>query len=257
MLCRFSSMAELDFNAPPPRTGSGSFASTHWSVVLLAGATPSPAAREALEKLCRAYWYPLYVFVRRQGHGPNEAQDLTQGFFAHLLADESLGRADPDKGRFRSFLIGALKHFLINEWQREHRQKRGGGCVTFSLEDEEAEARFAAEPADEWTPERAYDRRWAEALLEQVLEQLGREFADAGLTARFEALKVFLLAGPEPECYAAVAARLGLSESAAKSAIHRLRQRYGELIRAEIAQTVADPAEMEAEMRHLFSVLCG
>ena len=250
-------MAASDSNAPLPLAGRDSFASTHWSVVLLAGCTPSPASRAALEKLCRVYWYPLYVFVRRQGHVAEEAQDLTQGFFAHLLETESIGRAEPDKGRFRSFLIGALKHFLVNEWQREHRQKRGGGCVTFSLDDAEAQERFEAEPADELTPERAYERRWAEAVLEEVLARLNDEFVAAGLAGRFEALKVFLIAGQEPASYGAVASQLGLSESAAKSAIHRLRHRYGELIRAEIGQTVASPAEVDAEMRHLFEVLCG
>ena len=237
--------------------GGERFPTTHWSVVLQAGHTPTPQSQAALEKLCRAYWYPLYAFIRRQGHGPEEAQDLTQAFFAHFLASESLHRADPRKGRFRSFLLGALKHFLVNEWQREHRQKRGGGFAVFSLEELDPETRLAAEPADELTPELAYERRWAEAVLAQVLVRLRGEFASDGQAARFEALKVFLLAGQEPASYVAVAAQLGLSEAAVKSAIYRMRQRYGELIRAEIAHTVASPAEVEDELRHLLAVLCG
>jgi RNA polymerase sigma-70 factor (ECF subfamily) len=233
------------------------FATTHWSVVLQAGHTPSPQSQAALERLCRAYWYPLYTFIRRQGHGPDEAQDLTQEFFAHLLESDSFSRADPRKGRFRSFLLGALKHFLVNEWQRAHRLKRGGGCAFFSLDDTDAEARLAAEPAGELTPETAYERRWAEAVLAQVLDRLRGEFAAGGQGERFEALKVFLLAGQEPGSYADVARQLGLGETAVKSAIYRLRLRYGELIRAEIAHTVASPVEVEDELRHLLAVLCG
>jgi RNA polymerase sigma-70 factor (ECF subfamily) len=191
------------------------------------------------------------------GHRPDEAQDLTQAFFAHLLESESLSRADPRKGRFRSFLLGALKYFLVNEWQREHRLKRGGGCAVFSLDETDPETRLATEPADELTPEMAYERRWAEAVLAQVLDRLRSEFAAGGQVERFNALKVFLLAGQEPASYAEVAAQLGLSEAAVKSAIYRLRQRYGELIRAEIAHTVASPAEVEDELRHLLTVLCG
>jgi RNA polymerase sigma-70 factor (ECF subfamily) len=223
--------------------------------VLQAGHTSSSQSHAALEKLCRAYWYPLYTFIRRQGYGPDDAQDLTQQFFAHLIEGESFSRADPRKGRFRSFLLGALKHFLINEWQREHRQKRGGGCSVFSLDEMDPETRLAAEPADELTPEMAYERRWAEAVLMQVLERLRCEFAAGGQGERFEALKTFLLAGQEPASYAEMAAQLGLSEVAVKSAIYRLRQHYGELIRAEISQTLASPAEVEDELRHLLSVL--
>lgn len=246
---------ESDLSGPVP--GGKRFPTTHWSIVLQAGHTPSPRSQAALEKLCRAYWYPLYTFVRRQGHGPDAAQDLTQAFFAHFLETDSLKRADPCKGRFRSFLVGALKHFLVNEWLREHRQKRGDGYVVFSLDEMDPETRLAIEPTDELTPELAYERRWAEAVLAQVLVRLQREFAADGQAGRFEALKVFLLAGQEPASYAAVAAQLGLSEAAVKSAIYRMRQRYGELIRAEIAHTVASPAEVEDELRHLLAVLCG
>jgi RNA polymerase sigma-70 factor (ECF subfamily) len=236
--------------------GGERFATTHWSVVLHARNTPSPQSQAALEKLCRTYWYPLYAFIRRQGHGTDEAQDLVQGFFVHLLQSNSLSRADPAKGRFRSFLLGALKHFLVNEWQQARRLKRGGGCPLLSLDEAEVETRLAAELSDELTPELAYDRRWAEAVLAQVLVRLQSEFAAGGQAERFEALKVFLPAGQEPASYADVAAQLGLSESAVKSAIHRLRHRYGELIRAEIANTVTSPDEVEDELRHLLAVLC-
>jgi RNA polymerase sigma factor (sigma-70 family) len=250
-------MVPSESNLNSPIGGGGRFATTHWSVVLEAGHESSPQSKAALEQLCRAYWYPLYTFIRRQGRGPEEAQDLTQEFFAHLLASDSFGRADPAKGRFRSFLLGALKHFLVNEWQREHRLKRGGGCLFLSLDEVDAETRLALEPTDELTPEMAYERRWAEAVLAQVLERLQGEFAAAGQEARFAGLKVFLLAGQEPASYAEVAVPLGLSEAAVKSAIHRMRQRYGDLIRAEIAQTLASPAEVEDELRHLLAVLSG
>jgi RNA polymerase sigma factor (sigma-70 family) len=247
--------SQSDSSAPLP--GGERFATTHWSVVLQASDTPSPQSQAALDRLCRAYWYPLYAFIRRQGRGPEEAQDLTQEFFAHLLESGSFSRADPRKGRFRSFLLGALKHFLVNEWQHEHRLKRGGGYAFFSMDDIDPDTGLATELADELTPEMAYERRWAEAVLVQVLVRLRAEFAAGGQAARFEALKVFLPAGQEPASYAEVAAQLGLSEAALKSAIYRLRQRYGELIRAEIANTVASPAEVEDELRHLFAVLCG
>lgn len=250
-------MASTESNKNLPLPGAERFATTHWSVVLQAGQTPSPLSQAALEKLCRAYWFPLYTFIRRQGHAPEEAQDLTQAFFAHLLETESFTRADPHKGRFRSFLLGALKHFLVNEWQRARRLKRGGGCAFLSLDETDAETRLAAEPADDLTPEAVYERRWAEAVLAQVLDRLREEFAASGQGDRFEALKVFLLAGQEPASYADVARQLGLGETAVKSAIYRLRQRYGELIRAEIAHTVASAAEVEDELRHLLAVLCG
>jgi len=250
-------MAPLESDLSAPFPGGERSATTHWSVVVQAGRTLSPQSQAALETLCRAYWYPLYAFVRRQGHGSEEAQDLTQAFFAHFLESGSFSRADPSKGRFRSFLLGALRHFLVNEWQHEHRLKRGGHCAVFSLEGMEPEPRLAAEPADEFTPEMAYERRWAETVLAQVLERLRNEMAVGGQGARFEALKVYLLAGQEPASYAEVAGQLGLSEAAVKSAIYRLRQRYGELVRAEIAHTVANPAEVDDEMRYLLRVLSG
>ena len=231
------------------------FATTHWSVVVQAGQDDSRQAATALEQLCRTYWYPLYAFVRREGHSPEEAADLTQEFFSRLLADNSLSRVSPSKGKFRSFLLAAMKHLLANEWHRSQAQKRGGGAAHFSLDALAAEDRYQLDPSDEATPETIFDRRWAEALVDAVTARLQSEFASTGMTERFEALKVFLLADEEPASYAQTAAKLGLTESAVKSAIHRMRQRYGELLRAEIANTVTSPQEMEEELRHFVAVL--
>ena len=220
-----------------------------------AGQDDSRQAATALEQLCRTYWYPLYAFVRREGHSPEEAADLTQEFFSRLLADNSLSRVSPSKGKFRSFLLAAMKHLLANEWHRSQAQKRGGGAAHFSLDALAAEDRYQLDPPDEATPETIFDRRWAEALVDAVTARLQSEFASTGMTERFEALKVFLLADEEPASYAQTAAKLGLTESAVKSAIHRMRQRYGELLRAEIANTVTSPQEMEEELRHFVAVL--
>jgi len=222
---------------------------------LLAGAESSPQALSALETLCRTYWRPIYAFVRRSGHSPHDAQDFTQEFFARLLEGGSLRAADPHKGHFRSFLLGALKHFLANEWKRSQRQKRGGGCTVLSLEELQAETQASGEPADALTPEKSYDRRWAEAVLGQAMERLREEHARAGKAERFDALKLYLPSGEEPASYAETAGRLGLSEGAVKWAIHQLRQRYGELVRAEVADTLANPAEAETELRHLLAAL--
>ena len=235
----------------------GAFATTHWSVVLRAGSADPAASRHALEDLCRAYWYPLYSFVRRSGHGPTDAQDLTQEFFARLLAGASLARVHPDKGRFRSFLLASLKHFLANEWKRSQCLKRGGGVPLLSLDERDAEGRYLHEPVDDLTPERAFERRWAEALLQQVLARLRAEFVAARQAERYDLLKGCLThdwdSPPDPE----LAGRLGLGVSGLKSAIHRMRQRYGEIFREEIADTVAGPEEVDAEIRHLFAVLGG
>jgi len=224
---------------------------------LRAGGSDATAASRALEELCRVYWYPLYSFVRRSGYGPEDAQDLTQGFFASLLAGASLAVVHPDKGRFRSFLLAALKHYLANEWKRAQRQKRGGGVLLLSLDEQDAEGRYLHEPVDELTPERAYERRWAEALLAQVLTRLRAEFVAARQADRYEGLKGFLLNDLELAPDAALAARLGLSVCGIKSAIHRMRQRYGEIFREEITGTVAEPNAVEEEIRHLFRVLSG
>lgn len=231
------------------------FASTCWSVVLLAGREPSPAASAALEELCRAYWYPLYAFVRRQGHDAPAAQDLTQEFFSRLLATNGLEAVDRSKGRFRSFLLASMKNLLANEWNRARTQKRGGGQPHFSLDAVSAEDRYLLDRPDDLTPEKIFARRWAETVIDAVTRRLREEFTADGLADRFEVLKVFLLAGDEPPSYAAAAQRLDLSESATRAAIYRMRQRYGELFRAEIAKTVSGPEEMEEEIREYFAAL--
>lgn len=248
-------MLEFEHNSGPDAGVAGQFATTHWSVVLLAGENNSTQAVEALEKLCRTYWYPLYAFVRREGHSPEEAADLTQELFSRLLADNSFARVSRSKGKFRSFLLAAMKHLLANEWHRSQTQKRGGGAVHFSLDAFAAEDRYQLDPPDASTAETIFDQRWAEALVDSVTSRLQAEFTTADMAGRFEALKVFLLVDEEPASYAQTAQKLGLTESAVKSAIHRMRQRYGELLRTEIANTVTNPLEMEEELRHFVAVL--
>lgn len=237
------------------RTGGGEFASTHWSVVLLAGREHSPQSAAALETLCAAYWYPLYAFTRRQGHGPHEAADLTQEFFTHLLSTRALATVSRDKGRFRSFLLASLKHLLANQWHRARAQKRGGGVPLFSLDEVQAEDRYQLEPADDLTPDRIFDRRWAETVLGRALERLREECDGPEKARRFEAVKTFLLGEQGTDSLAAAAARLDLSLSAIKALVHRLRRRFRELIRHEIAQTVSRPEEVDQEIRDLFAAL--
>jgi RNA polymerase sigma factor (sigma-70 family) len=233
------------------------FATTHWSVVLAAGNTSSPEAQSALERLCRTYWYPLYAHVRRRGYSPEDAQDLTQEFFARLLAKHWLSTADRNRGRFRTFLLAAFSHFLANEWHRAQCEKRGGGCEQVSWDQAMAENRYLAEPADELTPEKIYQKRWAVTLLEQVLSQLRAEHVAAGKDAFFEAAKDFLWGEKNTVPQAELAAELGLSEGALRVAVHRLRSRYRELLRAEIAQTVASPDQVDEELHELMAVLRG
>jgi RNA polymerase sigma-70 factor (ECF subfamily) len=235
------------------------FATTCWSLVREAGSAESPRGRWAPAELCAAYWYPLYVYIRRRGCRPEEAEDLTQAFFARLLeADDLLQVADPGRGRFRSFLLGALEHFLANQWRRGRAWKRGGGQPVLSLDLPAGERRYAREPWHELTPERAFDRRWALTLLEQAHGRLRQEYAKAGKLPLFEHLKPDLWGGMEAEdssSYRAVAAAPGMTEGAVKVTAHRLRRRCRERIRAEIAETVAGDAEVEDELRHLFSAL--
>lgn len=258
-----SSTGDTSTQLPPPgfapaarldAAQAAEFRTTHWSVVLQAGGA-GELSGAALEKLCRAYWAPLYAFVRRQGHDAHAAQDLTQEFFARLLADNSLARVHPDKGRFRSFLLASMKHFLANEWHRAQARKRGGGCEIFSLDEAREEEHRGVEPADDATPDRLFERRWAETVLACVNAKLRREYESAGQADRFEALKVYLLGDRDAVSYAESAARLGLTESAVKSAIYKLRQRYGEMFRAEIAHTVGRPDEVEEEIQFLLRAL--
>lgn len=232
------------------------FATTHWSVVLQAGEADSPHASEAMARLCRAYWYPLYAYVRRQGHSMEDSQDLTQEFFARLLERQSLRSADPARGRFRTFLLTSLKHFLINEWNKANRAKRGGGRQIISLDAEETETRFRAEPADNRSPDKAFERRWALVLLERVLDQLQEEFAAAERAQIFEELKSSLTGDGSGSSYPEIGLRLGMSESNLKVTVHRMRRRYRELLREEIARTVETSEAIDEEMRDLFAALC-
>ena len=232
------------------------FVTTHWSLVLSARDSQSPQSAEALEKLCRTYWYPLYAYARRMGQSKENAEDLTQAFFARLLEKNFLQAAEPERGRFRSFLLVALKRFMANEWDRERAQKRGGGQAHVPLDTQLAERKFQAEtPAGETTPDRLYERRWALTLLEQTMARLRAEFAGAGKTAEFDKLKSFLTADKREIPYAAVATELGLSESTLRVAVHRLRKRYRELFREEIAHTLAEGEDVDTELRHLLTVL--
>ncbi|MBI5387743.1 MAG: sigma-70 family RNA polymerase sigma factor [Verrucomicrobia bacterium] len=225
--------------------------------MLAAGHSSAPGAQAALESLCRSYWYPLYAYVRRRGHSPEEAQDLTQDFFARFLEKKYFALADPVRGRFRTFLLTALKHFLANEWKKAHREKRGSGQVALSLDAEVAEQRYAVEPVEETNPEIIYERRWAAALLEDVLESLQQECTAGDKGWQFEELKAGLWGGSQASSYADIATRRGTTETTIKIAAHRLRQRYRELLRAEIARTVASPAEVDEELRHLIAVISG
>jgi RNA polymerase sigma-70 factor (ECF subfamily) len=230
------------------------FATTHWSVVLAAGQSADTQASEALEQLCRTYWYPLYAYVRREGNCPEDAQDLTQEFFARLLARKSLSQVAPEKGKFRSFLLAALRHFLSDERDKACTLKRGGGAPHLSLDAQEAEDRYRLEPVDRLDAERTYERRWALTLLEQALTRLRDETIAAGKADAFEALRDFVAGENDISC-AEAAAQLGVTESAVKSAVHRLRQRYRELVREEIAHTLADTEEIDEEIRYLITVM--
>jgi RNA polymerase sigma factor (sigma-70 family) len=239
----------------PSAKGSGLFTTTHWSVVLAAGQTDAPQAGEALEKLCRTYWYPLYAFVRRQGQSPEDAQDLTQGFFAHLLRKDFLRGVGPAKGKFRSFLLACLKHFLADEWEKARTAKRGGGDPERLLDLEQAEQRYQLEPRVEANAESLYERRWALELLDRVLDRLRNEAVASGKIAMFDPLQCCLLGERPTETYAQLGAKLGMSETAVKVTVHRLRRRYRELLREEIAHTVTHPEEIDEEMRYLFAVV--
>ncbi len=236
------------------QNGPVAFATTNWSVVLTAQ-DKSPAAQEALEKLCRTYWRPIYSFVRRQGVGPEEAEDLTQGFFALLLERRDLNAVRKEKGRLRSYLLVSLKHFLADERRRAMAIKRGKGQRLIALEELRANERADMEPADPLTAERIYERRWASTLLEQVLRRLKDEYRAAGNAALFDRLKQLLPDEPGAPSQADIAAKLGMAENAVRQAFHRFRQRYQLLLRDEIAHTVATPSDIEDELRYLVSVL--
>jgi len=248
-------MNRLSDGVEPAAKGSGLFTTTHWSVVLAAGQADAPEAGEALEKLCRAYWYPLYAYVRRRGHGHEDAQDLTQAFLLQLLERKSFARVAPGKGRFRSFLLAGLNYFLADAGDRARAQKRGGGQPALSFDAQTAEQRYRLEPVDELSPDKLFERQWALALLDEVLARLEKEFREAGKAGLFQRLRVFLVAGRGEATYAEVAAGLGLTSEAVKKAVQRMRHRYYALFREAIAQTVASPVEVEDEMRYLCAVM--
>jgi RNA polymerase sigma factor (sigma-70 family) len=246
-------------SAPIPEGGTGpgafDFTTTHWSIVLRVRQNDSPAAAQALEQLCRAYWFPIYAYVRRRQNDPESAKDLTQEFFMHLLGQNLIARADPEKGRFRAYVLTLLKHFLINEYQRRSALKRGVGQIPISFDALEAEERYRIEPVQNQAPDHVFDHEWAEEILSRALSELRQDYEAAGLGGRFEKLQPYLPKGHEPASYADTANQLGLSEAATRSAIFTLRRRFAELFRREIAQTVSSPEEAEAEMRHLLTAL--
>jgi RNA polymerase sigma-70 factor (ECF subfamily) len=236
-------------------TAEGAFVTTHWSVVLATAGDSSEAAQAALERLCQTYWYPLYVYLLRRGYAATDAEDLVQEFFYRLIQREGFSVATPERGRFRSFLLASLNHFAANQWKQAHRLKRGGGAIFVPLEKETAESRYASEPAHEMTPERVFDRRWALTVIEQGLKQLREEYCSRGKAGIFEGLKMYITGEEGTPAYSQVAARLGKSEEAIKMAVSRLRQRYREIIRAEVARTVENPADVENELSALLSAL--
>lgn len=242
---------------PTPAPGAEAFKTTHWSVVLSSGHDSESVARQALEQLCRAYWFPLYAYVRRQGLSPEDAQDLTQAFFERFLERGYFALADPERGRFRTFLLTSLKHFLTEEWRRTNRQKRGGGLALVPFATEDAEGRYAAHPLDELSPDRLYDRRWAEAMLERVMARLAKDYESTGRTAVYSQLQQFLWGGQAEVSYADIGAKLAMSQGAVKVAVHRLRQRFRDLLRAEAAKTVRAPDQVEEELKHLLAAFAG
>jgi RNA polymerase sigma-70 factor (ECF subfamily) len=250
-------MSTLEPVSETPQRNAG-FAPTNWNVVLAAGRDEGELAAEALAKLCRTYWYPLYAYVRRKGHSVHDAEDLTQGFFEQLMRRQSI-RQVRGEGKFRSFLLSALEHFLAAEWNRAHRQKRGGGCAVLSLDEMEPEARYQVEPLDQLTAEKIYDRRWAMTVLEQALKRLRQDCLAAGKEALFEELKGILCGDSQADHYYRIGTRLKMSEVAVKVAAHRLRQRYAELVRDEVARTLGNPGEQEVEeeLRCLLAALAS
>jgi len=228
------------------------FATTHWTVVLAAGKHSTPQSNGALEQLCRTYWFPLYAYVRRRGHTKEDAEDLTQAFFARFLAKNYLAGLSAERGRFRAFLLASLKHFLNNEWKKSQRLKRGGGEAPLSLDWQTADTKFQVAATAEPSPDKVFDREWALALLAKVIGRLQTECEVDGKAKLFEQLKIFLTAGKDELAQSKAAKSLGMEEGAVRVAIHRLRKRYRELLRDEIEQTLADAADVDEEMRALF-----
>lgn len=233
------------------------FATTHWSVVLAAGQGAGPEVEAALEKLCQTYWYPLYAYARRQGKNPHDAQDLTQGFFAHFLEKDYFRLADREKGKFRSFLLTALKRYLVNEYDRSNTRKRGGGKLHIALDTATAEELYSFEAGAESNVDKLYDRNWALTVLEQARNRLKEEYAKEGKAERYEQLAQFLPGAKAEATYAQVAGRLGVAEGTIKSDMHRIKLRFGQLLRAEIAHTVSSADQVDEEIRYLIEAISG
>lgn len=246
----------LPESSDPNPAQAARFEQTRWSIVVTAADGDSTKARKALTHLCETYWYPLYAFVRREGHSAHDAQDLTQEFFARLIEKRKLAGLVREKGKFRSFLLTAMNNFLTDEWKRAEAQKRGAHQI-ISLDAAQAETRYRLEPADTLTPEKIFAKNWALTLLKVVYERLQKEFSDDGKAAQFEALSFALTGDKSAVPYAELSAKLSMSESAVKVAVHRLRQRYREVLRDEVGQTVDSPEEIEAELRDLMRALAG
>ncbi|MFO1499276.1 MAG: sigma-70 family RNA polymerase sigma factor [Verrucomicrobiota bacterium] len=248
-------MTRPDPDQTPYNQAKAAFATTHWSVVLAAGDHSAPGAAEALEHLCRIYWYPIYAFVRRLGYAPHDAKDHTQGFFAHLLEKGTLSRAESENGRFRSFLLGALKLYLAESHRNANTQKRGGGATIISIDAQVGEEKYQTEPVDHRTPETLYERNWAETLLDLALARLKTDYFTSGKNQLFERLEPYLAGKEDAPTYAETASALGMSVHGVTSAIFRMRQRYGEHVREAIGETIGSPDELEKELRLLFSAL--
>jgi RNA polymerase sigma-70 factor (ECF subfamily) len=240
-------------HSTPASTASGDiFATTHWTVVLAAGRRHTPQSDGALEELCRTYWFPLYAYVRRRGHNKEDSEDLTQAFFARFLEKNYLAGLNAERGRFRAFLLASLKHFLANEWDKSQRQKRGGGVTPLSLDWQTADTQFQVAAANEPSPDQAFDREWALALLAKVIGRLQTECEKDGQGKQFAELKIFLTAGKGAVPHADAAKKLGMDETAVRVAVHRLRKRYRALLRDEISQTLADESQVDDELQALF-----
>jgi RNA polymerase sigma factor (sigma-70 family) len=238
--------------------GGGAFQQTRWSLVVAASQPDSTQAQAALARLCELYWYPVYAFLRRRGYDPHRAKDLTQELFAQMIEKSSFKVAEKERGRFRSFLLASLRHLLSHEYRREHAAKRGGEYTFVPLDEALGESRYGAEPIDPLSPEKLFERRWALTLLDQAMDDLKREYAETGREEQFDALHPFITgAADSPASYAEIARRLNLNENAARQAAFRLRTRFGDLLRARVALTVASPEELEPELRQFRLALCG
>jgi RNA polymerase sigma-70 factor (ECF subfamily) len=250
-------MSRSDEGQAPHRKSSSRFVTTRWTLVVAAADPDSPESRDALATLCQDYWYPLYVYARRRGNSPEDARDLTQGFFAKLLEKNYLKAADRKRGKFRTFLLTAMQGYMANEWDRKSAQKRGGGQTPISLDIEWAEGGLIFEPVDDLTPEAIFEKCWALAQFEKVVDLMRAEMSLPGKEQRFELLKGYVTGDGRDIPYRDVAQELGVSESSVKVAVHRMRKRFGELLRQAVAETVAGPDSVEEEIRHLLSVAAG